>query len=112
LNRGCFEAVLMKNTPRTLGVNFVPIFEERKKNSANFEHYDLRDDNELDPNSEVVGIQVNYKILQLIFLIKLLFSINPPIQHMPCFLAVLTSKNIKEHQRTLEVKHISSSVST
>jgi hypothetical protein len=21
LNRGCFEAVLMKNTPRTLGVN-------------------------------------------------------------------------------------------
>jgi hypothetical protein len=24
LNRGCFEAVLMKNTPRTLGVNIVP----------------------------------------------------------------------------------------
>jgi hypothetical protein len=28
---------------------------------------------------EVIGIQVNYKILQLIFLEKLLFSINPPI---------------------------------
>jgi hypothetical protein len=25
LNRGCFEAVLMKNTPRTLGVNVILI---------------------------------------------------------------------------------------
>jgi hypothetical protein len=33
-----------------ISMNFVPVFEERKKNSTNFEHYDLRDDNELDPN--------------------------------------------------------------
>jgi hypothetical protein len=25
LNRGCFEAVLMKSTPRTLGVNGIPL---------------------------------------------------------------------------------------
>jgi hypothetical protein len=33
-----------------ISMDFVFVFEERKKNSANFEHYDLRDDNELDPN--------------------------------------------------------------
>jgi hypothetical protein len=31
-----------------ISMNFVPVFEERKKNSTNFEYYDLRDDNELD----------------------------------------------------------------
>jgi hypothetical protein len=31
-------------------MNFVLVFEERETNSANFEYYDLRDDNELDPN--------------------------------------------------------------
>jgi hypothetical protein len=31
-------------------MNFVLVFEEREKNSANFEDYDLRDDNELNPN--------------------------------------------------------------
>jgi hypothetical protein len=35
---------------KTISMNFVPLFEEREKYSANFEHYDLRDDNELDPN--------------------------------------------------------------
>jgi hypothetical protein len=34
-------------------MNYVLVFEVKnllgKKNSANFEHYDLRDDNELDP---------------------------------------------------------------
>jgi hypothetical protein len=34
----------------TIAMNFVHVFEEREINSANFEHYDLRDDNELDPN--------------------------------------------------------------
>jgi hypothetical protein len=33
-----------------ISTNFVLVFEEWKKNSANFEHYDLRDDNGLDPN--------------------------------------------------------------
>jgi hypothetical protein len=31
-------------------MNFVFAFEEREKKLANFKHYDLRDDNELDPN--------------------------------------------------------------
>jgi hypothetical protein len=40
----------------------------------------LENDNELDPKfGEVVGIQVNYKILQLKYSEKLWFSINPPI---------------------------------
>jgi hypothetical protein len=48
----------------TISMNFVIVFEEKKNNSANFEHYDLRDENEVGPNSgEVVGKQVNYKIL-------------------------------------------------
>jgi hypothetical protein len=34
----------------TISMNFVVVFEEREKNSANFEHYDLRNDNELDSN--------------------------------------------------------------
>jgi hypothetical protein len=38
----------------TISMNFVLVFEEGKKNPANFEHYDLRDDNELDPNIRVV----------------------------------------------------------
>jgi hypothetical protein len=60
---------------------FCPYFLGKgKKNTANFEHYDLRDENELDPNIWwVVGIQVNYKILLLKFSEKLLFSNNPPI---------------------------------
>jgi hypothetical protein len=33
----------------TISMNFVLVFEEREKKLANFEHYDLRDDNELDP---------------------------------------------------------------
>jgi hypothetical protein len=31
-------------------MNFVLVFEEKKRKSTNFEHYDLRDVNELDPN--------------------------------------------------------------
>ena len=34
----------------TISMNFVLVFEEKEKKLANFEHYDLRDDNELDPN--------------------------------------------------------------
>jgi hypothetical protein len=34
----------------TISMNFVLTFEERKKTLDNFEHFDLRDDNELDPN--------------------------------------------------------------
>jgi hypothetical protein len=34
----------------TISMTFVLVLEEREKNSANFEHYDLRDDNEFDPN--------------------------------------------------------------
>jgi hypothetical protein len=32
----------------TISMNFVLVFRKEKKNSANFENYDLRDDNELD----------------------------------------------------------------
>jgi hypothetical protein len=34
----------------TISMNVVLDFEEKEKNSTNIEHYDLRDDNELDPN--------------------------------------------------------------
>jgi hypothetical protein len=34
-----------------ISMNFVLVFEEREKNSANFKHYDLRDDNELNPDT-------------------------------------------------------------
>jgi hypothetical protein len=33
-----------------ISMNFVLVFEEREKDLTNFEHYDLTDDNELDPN--------------------------------------------------------------
>jgi hypothetical protein len=33
-----------------ISMNFVLLFEEREKKFRNFEHYGLRDDNELDPN--------------------------------------------------------------
>jgi hypothetical protein len=47
---------------------------------------------------EVVGIQVNYKILQLKFSEMLLFSINPPISaHALLFgsFGSVTSKNFR-----------------
>jgi hypothetical protein len=34
----------------TISMNFFLVFDKREKNSTNFEHYDFRDDNELDPN--------------------------------------------------------------
>jgi hypothetical protein len=33
-----------------ISMNFFLVFEEKEKKLANFEHYDLRDDNELDLN--------------------------------------------------------------
>jgi hypothetical protein len=54
--------------------------------------------NETPTFGEVVGIQVNYKILQLNFSKKLLFSINPQISaHALLFgsFGSVTSKNIR-----------------
>jgi hypothetical protein len=44
--RSCLEKIGVM----TISMNFVLVFDEREKHLANFEHYDLRDDNELNPN--------------------------------------------------------------
>jgi hypothetical protein len=53
LNHFRCHRCLEKLGVRTISMNYVLVFEVKnllgKKNSANFEHYDLRDDNELDP---------------------------------------------------------------
>jgi hypothetical protein len=54
--------------------------------------------NQIPTFDEVIGIQVNYKILQLKFSENLLFSINPPISvHALLFgsFGSVTSKNFR-----------------
>jgi hypothetical protein len=44
--RSCFEKIGVM----MISINFVLVFEKREKNSAKFEYYDLKDDNESDPS--------------------------------------------------------------